>query len=630
MRSRKLVWFLMLGILIALAGCGGNGGSPMGNGDDTADTTALDAAKMAAMAAYTTAKQAVDNVEANKDADMASYEKAVMQRDAAKDASDKAQAATTVADAEKYRDMARTANTEAMKYTRMVTTAANTAASAAVRAMAAKIAPAIANPDGLESDGTTELGENDATTAANDDLEHPSRPGKTTADTDDFAVVAGGIGIQPVIRIGTEADGDRLGMPDAIPDNIEFAEKAGTAVGGFARNVHTRTRTIAGDKVVDKVTVLDNIDAAKTLAYREFYDDGDGAPVVRTDSAVLSVAPYNRDAVSSINAAGVLSIDTDAIAGNHELFSSAALPSAGDQTYTYINDDPDTANMNEERRGGRTFDGMFNGVPGKFACTVAPCTAGTDENGNLDSLAGTWIFTPAAGDHFIAGGSHDNDYLAFGYWLQSTGEGDATAYKVGTFASGSMPFGGDGAAAAISDLTGDATYTGSAIGKFVTKTDLDGDNKGPVETGSGEFTAATTLTAIFNGNTNTNNRDKFTISGRVYDFVLTNSDDTTIDNKWELNLQSAPFAARIYDADTGVVDAAPTTHTNTFTGSTSGMEDGTPGRWEGGFYGPSPDTDTETETHDYGKTNYPGGVAGEFIGHFENGHAIGAFGATKK
>ena len=27
------------------------------------------------------------------------------------------------------------------------------------------------------------------------------------------------------------------------------------------------------------------------------------------------------------------------------------------------------------------------------------------------------------------------------------------------------------------------------------------------------------------------------------------------------------------------------------------------------------------------KTGYPTGVAGEFIGHFETGHAIGAYGA---
>ena len=618
MRKQKSVWFLILGLLIALAGCGsdGNGRSPMdGMGGDTVDMTALNAAKAAAMAAYDAAMAALADVEANQSADQASYDKAAEQVEAAKAANDQAKAAETVADAQKYQKMAEDANTEAMKYADMVTAAANKAASAAARALAGKIASAIADPD-----ADMMLGENSATTPDSDDINHTSRPGKATATTDDFLVSAGGIGAPPVIRIGAADDAstsDRLGMEDAgINNNVEFAEEAGTAVGGFARKVHARTRTIGGTKTTDKVTVLDNIDAAKNLPYREFYDDGDN----------------NRAAVTAITATGVLSIDTDDIDGNHALFSSTAFPSGEDQTFTYENDIASTSDTNEERRGGRTLDGMFNGVPGKFTCTGDPgaCTAGTDSDGNLDELGGTWLFTPAAGDHFVIGGSHDNDYLAFGYWLQSAGEGDAMTYKVGTFANGSMPFGGTAVAAAVSALTGTATYTGSAIGMFVMKTDIDGDNKGPVATGSGEFTADTTLTAIFGGNTDTNNRDKFTISGTVNNFVLTNSDNTTIDNDWSLNLKSAPFASRTYDTSTGAVADPPTSHTNTFSGATSGMEKGTDGRWTGMFYGPSPDTNPDTNGIQYGTTNYPGGVAGEFIGHFEDGHAIGAFGATKR
>ena len=719
MRKQKSVWFLILGLLIALAGCGsdGNGRSPMGGmGGDTVDMTALNAAKAAAMAAYEAAMAALEAVEANQSADQASYDKAAEQVEAAKTANDKAKAAETVADAQKYQKMAEDANTEAMKYAGMVTTAANDmmanaakaaamtayeaamaaleavkddqsadqasydkaaeqveaakmandkakaaetvadaqkyqkmaedanteamkyadmvtaaankAASAAARALAGKIASAIADPD-----ADMMLGENSATTPDSDDINHTSRPGKATATTDDFLVSAGGIGAPPVIRIGAADDAstsDRLGMEDAgINNNVEFAEEAGTAVGGFARKVHARTRTIGGTKTTDKVTVLDNIDAAKNLPYREFYDDGDN---IRTDSANLNSGNFDRAAVTAITATGVLSIDTDDIDGNHALFSSTAFPSGEDQTFTYENDIASTSDTNEERRGGRTLDGMFNGVPGKFTCIGDPgaCTAGTDSDGNLDELGGTWLFTPAAGDHFVIGGSHDNDYLAFGYWLQSAGEGDAMTYKVGTFANGSMPFGGTAVAAAVSALTGTATYTGSAIGMFVMKTDIDGDNKGPVATGSGEFTADTTLTAIFGGNTDTNNRDKFTISGTVNNFVLTNSDNTTIDNDWSLNLKSAPFASRTYDTSTGAVADPPTSHTNTFSGATSGMEKGTDGRWTGMFYGPSPDTNPDTNGIQYGTTNYPGGVAGEFIGHFEDGHAIGAFGATKR
>ncbi len=75
----------------------------------------------------------------------------------------------------------------------------------------------------------------------------------------------------------------------------------------------------------------------KSLAYREFYDDGDE---IRTDAADLNDGEYDRAAVTAITAAGVLSIDAANIVGNHELFSSTALPSAPSQTFTYADDTP--------------------------------------------------------------------------------------------------------------------------------------------------------------------------------------------------------------------------------------------------------------------------------------------------
>ena len=56
----------------------------------------------------------------------------------------------------------------------------------------------------------------------------------------------------------------------------------------------------------------------------------------------------------------------------------------------------------------------------------------------------------------------------------------------------------------------------------------------------------------------------------------------------------------------------------TFTGSTTGNED-----WQGRFFGTAGTGGAAT-------TTLPTGVAGEFTGHFVNGHVIGAFGATKQ
>ena len=67
------------------------------------------------------------------------------------------------------------------------------------------------------------------------------------------------------------------------------------------------------------------------------------------------------------------------LTGNHRLFyAPSALPSGEDQTYTYMDDNPLTMDMDEEMRGGLDFRGMFNGVPGKFACTGSSRVHGRD------------------------------------------------------------------------------------------------------------------------------------------------------------------------------------------------------------------------------------------------------------
>ena len=492
-------------------------------------------------------------------------------------------------------------------------------------AVAEKKAPAIADPDG---DGM--LGENSSTVAADDDIDNPMRPGKLEATDDDFSVTAGGIDTAAILGIGDpgEADEyDRLGMPDAmIDDDDEFAMTAGPDVQGFAMNVHTRT---IDDVTTDTVTVFDNRDAAKDVPYREFYDVADDMD--HTDAAQLNAAT-DRDAVTEISAAGVLTIDTADVDGNHDLFYASALPAGEDQTYTYVDGMPDADPVVEEMRGGRDFRGMFNGVPGKFACTGNDvCTAGTDSMGRLDSLTGAWTFTPADVDededpHMIAGAKYDADYLAFGYWLRGTGTGDKVKYSIGTFATGSMPFPVGNDTAGVAALLGTATYSGPAGGMFVMKTDIDGDNMGPVPTSAGKFTAETELTAKFGDDTMT--ADDFTISGTVEKFMLTNYDGTTVDNGWSLKLNSAAFADRTYATGTGMVDNIDN-HRSTFSGSTSGMEDGTPGRWDGMFYGSTVADDVETTTVNEAETGYPTGVAGEFIGHFESGHAIGGYGAEQ-
>ena len=58
-----------------------------------------------------------------------------------------------------------------------------------------------------------------------------------------------------------------------------------------------------------------------------------------------------------------------------------------------------------------------------------------------------------------------------------------------------------------------------------------------------------------------------------------------------------------------------------FTGATSAVP-AAAGTWNGTFFGNADTTDDADE-------QYPTAVAGEFDGHFRNGHVAGAFGATR-
>ena len=161
-------------------------------------------------------------------------------------------------------------------------------------------------------------------------------------------------------------------------------------------------------------------------------------------------------------------------------------------------------------------------------------------------------------------------------------------------------------------LEGSATYNGRAAGVFVTKDDM-----GPAN--SGEFTANATLTANFAGD-DIDMADRYQIDGMVTDFVLMDG-DTMVVNTWMLTLNPAQFSTRAHDEGTGMVteshDRNPTA--NMFSGTTDG--DAGPdnaGEWNGMFFGANAVD---------GDNVMPSGVAGEFLGHFSNGHALGAFGA---
>ncbi len=146
--------------------------------------------------------------------------------------------------------------------------------------------------------------------------------------------------------------------------------------------------------------------------------------------------------------------------------------------------------------------------------------------------------------HMIAGATKDDDYLSFGYWVQTSTKSDGSmAYGVNTFAGGSMTYGTDStASAALLALHGKATYEGPSTGMYALKALAVEDGKvvgTPSE--AGQFVADASLTAYFGtgGTAGADGKipgavvsaaDSFTIKGMVENFQ--NADGDTIDGNW--------------------------------------------------------------------------------------------------
>jgi hypothetical protein len=366
-----------------------------------------------------------------------------------------------------------------------------------------------------------------------------------------------------------------------------------TMLGHFAGMVHEKTV----DKVTDTVAVYTNMAAPGALTFAAYYETQDRAGVdgiASTDMMTL----------------GRLTIDESEVEANSNLFHSAAFPSAPSQTFMYVDDDEETMDVDEEMYGGQTLAGRFNGVEGEYKCPESgACTASTDSDGDLMTLSDGWTFTPTAkpDEIMIMGVEQDADFMSFGYWVRATETDEGTTYGVGTFATGSQPF----ILSNARTREGTANYAGPSAGMYGKKTFNSNGTVASLTTG--HFTADAKLEANFGGDDVAANK-QFTISGTVGNF---RDGSDMVDAAWEVELMKAGFAA---SGDNVVADLA----TDTFGGGTTGKGD-----WQGQFFGPAtgpdgPDQDTQPDDI------LPGGVAGEYTGHFANGHVIGAFGATKQ
>ena len=494
--------------------------------------------------------------------------------------------------------------------------AAETARMVAEEARIMKLTAAIADPDG---DGKVpEPGE----------LTHRTRP------TAEFTYDDGGS-----VSVGN----DELGENDTgIKNANEFDPISSSRIDlmGFDVSVHKRTTTKG---YVDTLTVYTDVDDAGDAAWNKYYTtDGDGLVEDHVTAAtVISDQPDEEETVyNSITITGDSNSENAVSRKVYRLMRGSQIPTGKGQN-RQIKTDAEV----------KTFSGSFNGVPGKYTCSDA-CNLTTDDENSL-TMVGSLTFQPrktindTEDEHSVKGVYPDKDYISFGYWMQDTG----SKYGVSVFSGGGTEYGdlvaNDGmvtndADTQIKQLVGKATYDGSATGLYARKMLTTEDGRVVVGTpvAAGQFSADVSLTAYFGNDGATVNSPA---DGEIADLKLGDIPDNKtfhiqgvvdnfqdmqremIDPSWEVDLNAAEFGTS-------------TTRANTFKDTTGSGN--LAGEWSGGLFGDATDFTAADganplETGDSrslglaNSTNYPTGVAGEFTGHFTNGHVIGAFGATR-
>ena len=391
---------------------------------------------------------------------------------------------------------------------------------------------------------------------------------------------------------------DVKGTPATDDDTSVDADGDPVLLRGLHKSVHTAENE--DDMTSEMTVVYSDIDAPGPQNYETYY---------ATDRQTGVDGMVNND--------GVLTLENEAAmvqaAAKAGLYSAPNFPQAGDQVKSYVTVDDPATDANEAAES--MFAGMFNTVPGMYSCTTnddSDCGATADKEGNLLTLAGMWTFTPTdyeAGKYKLQGIVPDAEHLYYGYWLKTEPGDDGIKYTFQAFSGGMVEF----TSTRVEQVTGEASYSGTAAGRYVEKSDFDQAGKGRVAV-TGAFTARAKLMANFNAGSKVAVADHYSISGTVDNFVGEESGQSLASvtgDAWEVDLRKATFGVR--NPVTGVVAG----HRNDWEDAVA-KGTGNDGTWSGQFFGSSEVDEAP-----------PSGVAGEFVAHFTNGHVAGAFGAEK-
>ena len=301
-------------------------------------------------------------------------------------------------------------------------------------------------------------------------------------------------------------------------------------------------------------------------------------------------------------------------------------------------DDDDDINMDIDMADTvRSITGVFSGIPGEFTCddTIACGEITTVMNDGGDrvlsvNIGSGWTFE--SDDYVESSAMQDDNYMYFGYWLNSPVEAsdDPAEYNFDVIVGGSNTFAIESGLSGNDDDVLTAVYEGGAAGGYATrKLRLENQEVDPQSPGyHGRFTGRARLEANFGVHEDVEEDDRNTIGGSITEIM---------DGDKDLGFGVITLGRSMIASD-GMVDGMGMTKAN-FSDTAENTGGKGTGDWSGRFYGPSAaelnapllaeDPDA-TGLADIDST-LPTGFAGEFDVSSNSGHTrvVGGFAAER-
>ena len=387
-------------------------------------------------------------------------------------------------------------------------------------------------------------------------------------------LTSSGLSIDAVAGAGALPDAGDGSDPGAV--TLKPGEAA-TSLSGWSGRHYAHTNS--GTKVKNEALVYTD-QAAPTVQTFKAWAEGLATPI----PIETSDGP-NKDSIAVSNTANLNRIDVE------------AFKHSGRQVHRF-------ASGSSEIR----VRGKYNGAQGTYRCTGARCSSTNNGGVNPTALEGTWRFFP---DQDAMVSIPDPHYVFYGWWLSKDKDGMPTAASAftGQAGNGLAAIWFDGTditrmnAGTFTNLTGSATYSGNAVGKFAMNNAVEGTSN------SGHFTADAELRADFEPGGG--------VTGTIDNFRLNGGSE---DPNWSVTLnrhETAPFED--FGGITGPASDATVWSIN-------GNKAAASGSWSGHMYEGTP---SGTPLDD--GNSLPDTVTGTFYSEFgSSGRMVGAFGAKRE